>query len=312
MSTDTELPRREPIPLVVPPVTLEGRAVRLEPLRPASTPRAWPRCASPRSSSSPPGAAHPGGRGVRSSPRPSEGGAGHRAALRHLRPGHRRAAGHHALHDDLPNDRTLEIGHTWLARRAWRTRVNTECKYLLLRHAFETLRVMRVQLKTDQRNARSRAAIERIGAKFEGLLRNHMLVRGGVVRDTAYYSIIDTEWPDVKARAARARSPAEPDQGRRGACSASAPSLHVPPRRSLASLAVLGLLAGCGGRTETDPVSLDDALQPHAHVRPRGRGRPGDARTPLAPTASPSPSPSRRTAARSWTMASRPPSTASP
>jgi N-acetyltransferase len=98
------------------------------------------------------------------------------------------------------NDRNLEIGHTWLGRRAWRTRVNTECKFLLLRHAFEQLRVMRVQFKTDARNARSRAAIERLGAKFEGILRNHMLVRGGVVRDSAYYSVIDTEWPEVKVR----------------------------------------------------------------------------------------------------------------
>jgi RimJ/RimL family protein N-acetyltransferase len=98
------------------------------------------------------------------------------------------------------HDRNLEIGHTWLGRRAWRTRANTECKFLLLRHAFEELEVMRVQLKTDARNARSRAAIERIGAKFEGILRNHMLVRGGVVRDSAYYSVIDTEWPEVKVR----------------------------------------------------------------------------------------------------------------
>ena len=96
--------------------------------------------------------------------------------------------------------RTLEIGSTWLARRVWRSRVNTECKYLLLRHAFEELKVMRVQLKTDRRNARSRAAIERIGARFEGILRHHMLVRGDVVRDSAYYSLIDSEWPEVKAR----------------------------------------------------------------------------------------------------------------
>jgi RimJ/RimL family protein N-acetyltransferase len=96
--------------------------------------------------------------------------------------------------------RTLEIGSTWLARRVWRSRVNTECKYLLLRHAFEELKVMRVQLKTDRRNARSRAAIERIGARFEGILRHHMLVRGDVVRDSACYGIIDTEWPEVKAR----------------------------------------------------------------------------------------------------------------
>jgi RimJ/RimL family protein N-acetyltransferase len=96
--------------------------------------------------------------------------------------------------------RGLEVGYTWLGRRVWRTRVNTECKYLLLRHAFETLGAIRVQIKTDRRNARSRAAIERLGAKFEGILRNHMLIRGGFIRDTAYYSVLDTEWPEVKAR----------------------------------------------------------------------------------------------------------------
>ncbi len=96
--------------------------------------------------------------------------------------------------------RTLEVGYTWLGRRVWRTRVNSECKYLLLRHAFETVGAIRVQIKTDSRNARSRAAIERLGAKFEGILRNHMLIRGGFTRDTAYYSVIDTEWPAVKAR----------------------------------------------------------------------------------------------------------------
>ena len=95
--------------------------------------------------------------------------------------------------------RTLEIGSTWLAKRVWRSRVNTECKYLLLRHAFEELKVMRVQLKTDRRNTRSRAAIERIGGRFEGILRHHMLVRGDVVRDSAYYGFIDSEWPEVKA-----------------------------------------------------------------------------------------------------------------
>jgi RimJ/RimL family protein N-acetyltransferase len=78
--------------------------------------------------------------------------------------------------------------------------VNTECKLLLFRHAFEQLQAIRVQFKTDRRNARSRAAIERLGATFEGILRHHMLVRGGQVRDSAYYSVIDTEWPEVKAR----------------------------------------------------------------------------------------------------------------
>ena len=99
----------------------------------------------------------------------------------------------------MPNDRGLEIGWTWLARTAWRTPINTECKFLLLRHAFETLGCIRVQLKTDQRNERSRRAIERIGGHFEGILRNHMILHYGV-RSSAYYSIIETEWPEVKER----------------------------------------------------------------------------------------------------------------
>jgi N-acetyltransferase len=98
-----------------------------------------------------------------------------------------------------PNDRGLEIGWTWLARSAWRTPVNSECKFLLLRHAFETLGCIRVQLKTDGRNERSRRAIERIGGQFEGILRKHMIMPYGL-RDSAFYSIIDDEWPAVKQR----------------------------------------------------------------------------------------------------------------
>jgi len=102
----------------------------------------------------------------------------------------------------MPRDRGLEIGWTWLGRAAWRTAVNTECKYLLLRHAFETLDCIRVQFKTDQRNERSRRAIERIGGQFEGILRQHMVLPDGSYRDSAFYSIIDAEWPAVKAKLA--------------------------------------------------------------------------------------------------------------
>src|SRR5262245_56490045 len=80
----------------------------------------------------------------------------------------------------MPNDRGLEIGWTWLARSAWRTPVNTECKFLLLRHAFGSLGCIRVQLKTDQRNERSRRAIERIGGQFEGILRNRAIASSWV------------------------------------------------------------------------------------------------------------------------------------
>ena len=100
----------------------------------------------------------------------------------------------------MPQDRGLEIGGTWYGLEFQRTPVNTECKYLLLRHAFETLGCIRVQLKTDLRNERSQKAIERIGAVKEGVLRNHMILPDGRYRHSVFYSILDTEWPDVKKR----------------------------------------------------------------------------------------------------------------
>ena len=94
----------------------------------------------------------------------------------------------------------LEIGWTWVARPWQRTAINTEAKYLLLRHAFETLKCMRVELKTDSLNERSRAAILRIGASQEGIFRNHMMTATGRIRHSVYFSIVDSEWPEVKAR----------------------------------------------------------------------------------------------------------------
>ncbi|PTL76372.1 GNAT family N-acetyltransferase [Vitiosangium sp. GDMCC 1.1324] len=201
MSTETEpILYRELTPLVVPPVTLEGQAVRLEPLAMSHAPALaavaepdifeffnvvlrTPKDVETYISD----ALEAAGRGVecpfviidKETGTPV-------GSTRYL--------------DIQRKHRTLEIGSTWLAKRVWRSRVNTECKYLLLRHAFEELKVMRVQLKTDRRNTRSRAAIERIGARFEGILRHHMLVRGGVVRDSAYYGLIDSDWPEAKAR----------------------------------------------------------------------------------------------------------------
>lgn len=99
----------------------------------------------------------------------------------------------------MPNDRGLEIGGTWYGPEFQRTVVNTECKYLLLQHAFESLGAIRVQLKTDSRNERSQRAIERIGGVREGVLRNHMILAGGYFRHSVFYSILDTEWPSVKA-----------------------------------------------------------------------------------------------------------------
>jgi N-acetyltransferase len=96
--------------------------------------------------------------------------------------------------------RRVEIGWTWVAREWQRTAVNTEAKYLLLRHAFETLACNRVELKTDSLNAKSRAAILRIGAQQEGIFRNHMITASGRLRHTVYFSILDSEWSAVKAR----------------------------------------------------------------------------------------------------------------
>lgn len=100
----------------------------------------------------------------------------------------------------MPNDYGLEIGGTWYGQDFQRTAVNTECKYLLLTHAFETLKTIRVQLKADSRNERSQKAMERIGAKREGILRNHMILPDGHIRHSVFYSILDSEWGDVKKR----------------------------------------------------------------------------------------------------------------
>jgi N-acetyltransferase len=96
-------------------------------------------------------------------------------------------------------NRRVEIGSTWIAPAWQRTAVNTEAKYLMLRHAFEEWKCLRVELKTDAMNQRSRNAILRIGAKEEGTLRRHLITWTGRVRDTVYFSILDEEWPDVKA-----------------------------------------------------------------------------------------------------------------
>ena len=106
-------------------------------------------------------------------------------------------------------NRRLEIGHTWYARRAQRTAINTECKRMLLSHAFETLGTIAVEFRTHAFNFRSREAITRIGAKQDGILRNHQIMPDGTFRDTVVFSILESEWPAVKAhlaaRLARAR-----------------------------------------------------------------------------------------------------------
>ncbi len=111
-----------------------------------------------------------------------------------------RVAGATRYMEIRPDQRGLEIGGTWYGSDFRRTSVNTECKYLLLRHAFEKLGCIRVQLKTDSRNERSQRAIERIGALKEGILRNHMILPDGYIRNSVYYSILDSEWPAVKQK----------------------------------------------------------------------------------------------------------------
>ncbi len=100
--------------------------------------------------------------------------------------------------DIRPADRGVEIGWTWLDPAVWRTPVNTESKYLLLRHCFETLGLIRVQLKTDARNLRAQRAIERLGTVREGVLRHQFIMPDGYLRDSVYYSILAEEWPAVR------------------------------------------------------------------------------------------------------------------
>jgi RimJ/RimL family protein N-acetyltransferase len=104
-------------------------------------------------------------------------------------------------------NRHVEIGWTWLGLAWQRTAANTEAKYLMLRHAFETWKCLRVEFKTDSLNARSRAALLRIGAKEEGVFRNHVITWTGRIRHSVYFSIIDSEWPGVKASLERKLSP---------------------------------------------------------------------------------------------------------
>jgi RimJ/RimL family protein N-acetyltransferase len=111
-----------------------------------------------------------------------------------------RAVGSTRLFDFHREHRGLEIGWTWIGTAHQRTALNTECKRLLFGHAFDDLDALRVQLKTDSRNKRSRAAMERVGASFEGVLRNHVLLPSGDMRHSAYYSVIAEDWPAIRQR----------------------------------------------------------------------------------------------------------------
>lgn len=111
-----------------------------------------------------------------------------------------RAVGSSSYIDIRPADRGVEIGWTWFTPAVWGTGINTESKYLLLAHAFDDQAAIRVAIKTDARNMRSRRAIEKLGAVCEGTWRNHRILSTGVYRDSAYFSVIDSEWPAVKGR----------------------------------------------------------------------------------------------------------------
>ena len=111
-----------------------------------------------------------------------------------------RACGMTCYLDIRPEHRGLEIGFTWIAKELQGSQVNPEAKYLLLRHAFEQLGALRVQLKMHSKNLQSQRAVAKLGATREGLLRKQMIVPDGTVRDTVLYSIIDDQWPDVRAR----------------------------------------------------------------------------------------------------------------
>lgn len=100
--------------------------------------------------------------------------------------------------DIQPASRSLEIGRTWIAKELQGTGFNAECKYLLLKYCFEELELIRVFFKTDSNNIRSQKAMEKIGAKYEGTLRNHMIREDGTFRHSAYYSIVESEWSSVK------------------------------------------------------------------------------------------------------------------
>jgi len=119
-------------------------------------------------------------------------------AVIHLASG--RVAGATRYMEIHPAHRSLEIGGTWYGLEFQNTIVNTESKYLLLRYAFETLGTIRIQFKADVRNERSSHAIERIGGKREGILRNHYILPNGVIRDSVIYSVIKSEWPGVKEK----------------------------------------------------------------------------------------------------------------
>jgi N-acetyltransferase len=172
-------------------VTLEGRRVRLEPLEPRHEDALWAVAQDPRV-------------WVLQRVRGDESREAFRAWFESIETGFAHyfdgaLVGHSSYLNDRPEDRVVEIGNTWVAPSAWVTGANTEAKYLLMRHAFEDEGYLRVEFKTDATNERARAALAALPAEFEGVFRKHMLVRGAERRDSAWYAVIDDDWPRVKA-----------------------------------------------------------------------------------------------------------------
>ncbi|HEY0707446.1 MAG TPA: GNAT family N-acetyltransferase [Polyangia bacterium] len=182
------------------PVTLTGHFVRLEPLSPshveglwaaAQDARIWSWLATPIASAAD---AHAF---VETALAAERAGTEHAFAVIDAAEG--RVVGSTRFMDVTPVARGVEIGWTWYAPDVWGTKVNPEAKLLLMKHAFETHAAIRVCLKTDELNQRSRAAIAKLGAQFEGITRNHRIRRDGSYRGSAVYSVIESEWPAVKS-----------------------------------------------------------------------------------------------------------------
>ena len=183
------------------PVTLEGRHVRLVPLTLEHVPALWEAANDPdiwRWTLNHPQSEDDIRRYVEAALAKRAAGGGLPFAT--LEAGSGRVIGSTRYHNWEPPHPRVEIGYTWITRSWQRTPVNTEAKYLMLRHAFETLGLARVELRTDALNARSRAAILRLGAREEGTLRQHTVTDRGRVRDTVYFSVLAEEWPAVRDR----------------------------------------------------------------------------------------------------------------
>ena len=188
---------------IVTPITLEGSAVHLEPVRREHAELFWEAAKDalddifrwiPYRMQSPEDFEHLLDKALAEQDR------GESIVFATVERGSRRVIGSTRFMNIDRTNRRVEIGSTWIAPAWQRTAVNTEAKYLMLRHAFELWQCIRVELKTDALNQKSRNAILRLGAREEGTLRKHLITWTGRVRDTVYFSILDTEWPQVRRR----------------------------------------------------------------------------------------------------------------